>query len=154
MKIIETKLDGTGLKIAIIQARFNGFISDALLSGAEEGLVRHGVETEAITVFKVPGSLEVPLVLKRVASSGAFDGAICLGAVIKGDTAHFDLVIAESAKGIQSVMLDFDFPVSNGIITTNSLEQAIERAGVKSGNKGFDAAMTLLDLIQTLRLIP
>ena len=91
MKILETKLDGSGLKIAIIQSRFNGFISDALLSGAEEGLVRHGVESDAITVFKVPGSLEIPLVLKRVAASGAFDGAICLGAVIKGDTAHFDL---------------------------------------------------------------
>ena len=131
MKILETKLDGSGLKIAIIQSRFNGFISDALLSGAEEGLVRHGVESDAITVFKVPGSLEIPLVLKRVAASGAFDGAICLGAVIKGDTAHFDLVIAESAKGIQTVMLDANFPVANGIITTHSLEQAIERAGVK-----------------------
>lgn len=150
MNIKEGRLDAQGLKIAIIVSRFNSFITEALLSGAQDALIRHGLKTENLDVYKIPGAYEMPLVLKHVAKLREYDGAICLGAVIRGDTPHFDFVAAENAKGIQNIMLKFEFPVVNGVLTTNTLEQAVERAGVKAGNKGFDAAMALIELIRLL----
>ena len=153
MERIEGKLNGKGLKIAVIQARFNSFICSALLDGALDCLRRHEVAEEDVTVIKIPGAFEIPLVLKKVAESGKYDGAVCLGAVIRGATPHFDYVAGESARGMIQVMIDSGFPASNGIITTNNMEQAIERAGVKSGNKGSEAAVTLLELIHVTKSI-
>ena len=151
MAVIEGHLDGKGLKIAIIQARFNSFIASALVEGAKEGLRRHGVEEQSIDVIKVPGAYEIPFILQKVARSGNYDGAVCLGAVIRGATPHFDFVAGENASGIQDVMLTEDFPAAYGVITPNNLEQAIERAGVKSGNKGYEAAVAAIEMINLSR---
>jgi len=151
MAVIEGHLDGKGLKIAIIQARFNSFIASALLEGAKEGLRRHGVEEKNIDIVKVPGAYEIPYILQKVARSGKYDGAVCLGAVIRGATPHFDFVAGENASGIQDVMLTEDFPAAYGVITPNNLEQAIERAGVKSGNKGYEAAEAAIEMINLSR---
>jgi 6,7-dimethyl-8-ribityllumazine synthase len=150
MNIKEGRLDAKGLKIAVIVSRFNSFITEALLSGAKDALVRHGMSEENLDVYRIPGAYEMPLVLKHVAKSREYDGAVCLGAVIRGDTPHFDFVAAENAKGIQKIMLEYEFPVVNGVLTTNTMEQAVERAGVKAGNKGFDAALSLIELIRLL----
>lgn len=147
MAVIEGNLDGKGLRVAIIQARFNSFIASALVEGAKEGLRRHGVDEESIDIIKVPGAYEIPFVLQKVARSGNYDGAVCLGAVIRGATPHFDFVAGENASGIQDVMLTEDFPAAYGVITPNNLEQAIERAGVKSGNKGYEAAVAAIEMI-------
>lgn len=147
MAVIEGNLDGKGLRVAIIQARFNSFIASALVEGAKEGLRRHGVDEENIDIIKVPGAYEIPYVLQKVARSGNYDGAVCLGAVIRGATPHFDFVAGENASGIQDVMLTEDFPAAYGVITPNNLEQAIERAGVKSGNKGYEAAVAAIEMI-------
>ena len=147
MAVIEGNLDGKGLRVAIIQARFNSFIASALVEGAKEGLRRHGVDEESIDIIKVPGAYEIPYVLQKVARSGNYDGAVCLGAVIRGATPHFDFVAGENASGIQDVMLTEDFPAAYGVITPNNLEQAIERAGVKSGNKGYEAAVAAIEMI-------
>lgn len=147
MKTIDGSLVGKGLRIAIIQARFNSFIASALVDGAVEGLRRHGVSIDDVDVIKVPGAYEIPYILQKVARSGKYDGAVCLGAVIKGATPHFDFVAGENARGIQDVMLAEDFPASYGVITPNNLEQAIERAGVKSGNKGYEAAVVVIEMI-------
>lgn len=147
MRTIEGHLVGKGLRIAIIQARFNSFIASALVEGAQEGLRRHGVDADDIDIIKVPGAYEIPLILQKVARSGKYDGAVCLGAVIKGSTPHFDFVAGENARGIQDVMLAENFPASYGVITPNNLEQAIERAGVKSGNKGYEAAVVAIEMI-------
>ena len=147
MATIEGHLDGKGLRVAIIQARFNSFIASALVEGAKEGLRRHGVEEENVDLIKVPGAYEIPYILQKVARSGKYDGAVCLGAVIRGATPHFDFVAGENASGIQDVMLTEDFPASYGVITPNNLEQAIERAGVKSGNKGYEAAVAAIEMI-------
>ena len=151
MAVIEGHLDGKGLKIAIIQARFNSFIASALVEGAKEGLRRHGVEEQCIDIIKVPGAYEIPYILQKVARSGNYDGAVCLGAVIRGATPHFDFVAGENASGIQDVMLSEDFPAAYGVITPNNLEQAIERAGVKSGNKGYEAAVAAIEMINLSR---
>ena len=151
MAVIEGHLDGKGLKIAIIQARFNSFIASALVEGAKEGLRRHGVEEQSIDIIKVPGAYEIPYILQKVARSGNYDGAVCLGAVIRGATPHFDFVAGENASGIQDVMLTEDFPAAYGVITPNNLEQAIERAGVKSGNKGYEAAVAAIEMINLSR---
>lgn len=148
---LEGQLVGTGYRIAVIVARFNSFITEALLNGALDCLRRHGVDPENLDVIRVPGAFEMPLVLKKVATSQRYDGAVCLGAVIRGDTPHFDFVAAENAKGIHQVMLQNDFPATNGVLTTNTLEQAIERAGVKAGNKGGEAAIALIELISVLK---
>ncbi|MBW7876173.1 MAG: 6,7-dimethyl-8-ribityllumazine synthase [Candidatus Cloacimonetes bacterium] len=148
MPKIEGILTGQGLKIAVLVARFNSFVTEALLNGAVDGLRRHGVDPKDITVIKLPGAYEMPFVLKQVAMSQRYDGAVCLGAVIRGDTPHFDFVASENAKGIQKIMLDHDFPSAWGVITTNTVEQAVDRAGVKSGNKGYEAAVTVIELIQ------
>jgi len=148
---IEGALQGDGLRVAIAVARFNSFITDRLLGGALDGLRRHGVAEDAITVVRVPGSWELPVTIKALAESGKYDAVISLGAVIRGDTPHFDYVAGEAAKGLGQVMVSTGVPVAFGVLTTNTLEQAIDRAGAKSGNKGFDAATTVIEMANLLR---
>ena len=152
MNIFEGNLSADNLKIAIVLSRFNSFITERLLEGAIDGLVRHGVSDENIDIFKVPGAFEIPLIAKRLASK-KYDGIICLGAVIRGSTPHFEYVSSEVAKGIAMVSLEKEKPVIFGILTTDTIEQAIERAGTKSGNKGFDAAITLIETVNLLKNI-
>jgi len=147
MKVIEGGILAKSRKIAVIQAKFNSLISSTLVQGAVDTLKRHGVAEEDIDLIKVPGAFEIPLVLMKVAQSGRYDGAVCLGAVIRGETPHFDFVAGENAKGIQSVMMEFGFPAAYGVITPNNLEQALERAGVKAGNKGSEAASVLVEML-------
>lgn len=153
MRTIEGYLNGAGLKFAVVISRFNHFITGHLLDGAEDALKRHGVADDDITVVWVPGAFEIPLVAKKLAQSGKYNGVICLGAVIRGATPHFDYVAAEVAKGVAAVGLDTGVPVVFGVITTDNIEQAIERAGTKSGNKGWDAAITALELADLTRKI-
>ena len=148
---IEGALQGDGLRVAIAVARFNSFITDRLLGGALDGLRRHGVADDAITIVRVPGAWELPVTVKALAESGKYDGIISLGAVIRGDTPHFDYVAGEAAKGVGQVMVSTGVPVAFGVLTTNTLEQAIDRAGAKSGNKGFDAAVTMIKMANVLR---
>lgn len=149
--IREGKLIAKGLKIAIVVSRFNSFITDRLLEGALDALKRHGAEEKDIEIYKVPGSFEIPLVAKLLAKKPSIDGVICLGAVIKGATPHFHYVANEVTKGIAQITLDFEKPVTFGIITSDNIEQAIERAGTKSGNKGYDAAMSLIELVNLIK---
>jgi 6,7-dimethyl-8-ribityllumazine synthase len=151
--IHEGHLDGRKLGVAIVVGRFNGFITERLLEGALDCLERHGVDPEEIDVFRVPGAWEIPPVAGKLSLTGDYDAVICLGAVIRGDTPHFEYVAAESAKGIASVAMNSDIPVIYGIITADSVDQAIDRAGAKSGNKGFDAAMTALEMAGLYRFI-
>ena len=146
MRVIEGHLNGKGLKFAIVIGRFNHFITGRLLEGAEDALKRHGVSDEDITAVWVPGAFEIPVIAKKLAQSGNYHGVICLGAVIRGSTPHFDYVAAEVSKGVAAVGLETGVPVVFGVITTDNIEQAIERAGTKSGNKGWDAALTTLEL--------
>jgi 6,7-dimethyl-8-ribityllumazine synthase len=150
MKIIEGKLEAKGLKFGIVIARFNEFISSKLLSGCIDGLKRHGADEEDIHVAWSPGSFEIPLLAKQMAESKNYDAVICLGAVIRGATPHFEYVAAEVSKGVASVGLESGIPVIYGILTTDSIEQAIERAGTKSGNKGFDAALAAIEMANVL----
>ncbi len=147
MKKLEGNLIGSGKKFAIVASRFNEFIVSKLISGAEDGLVRHGVDDDNITLAWVPGAFEIPLIAKKLAKSGKYDAVICLGAVIKGSTSHYDYVCAEVSKGIAAVGLDTEVPVIFGILTTDNIEQAIERAGTKAGNKGYDAAVTAIEMV-------
>lgn len=142
---IEGKLDAKGLRFGIIVGRFNSFISERLLEGALDGLIRHGAVDKNIDVARVPGAFEIPLTTKKMAASGKYDAIICLGAVIRGATPHFDYVAAEVSKGVAHVSLDSGVPVAFGVLTTDTIEQAVERAGTKAGNKGFDAAMTAIE---------
>jgi 6,7-dimethyl-8-ribityllumazine synthase len=144
-KFIEGKLDASGLKFGIIVGRFNSFISERLLEGALDALTRHGASDKGIDVARVPGAFEIPLAAKKMAALGKYDAIICLGAVIRGSTPHFDYVSAEVSKGIAHVSLDSGVPVAFGVLTTDTIEQAVERAGTKAGNKGFDAAMTAIE---------
>ena len=146
MKIIEGKLDATGLKFGIVVARFNEFITNKLLGGAIDTLKRNNADEKNITVAWVPGSFEIPAMAKRLADSGNFDAVICLGAVIRGATPHFEYVSAEVSKGIAALSLNSRIPVIYGVITTDNIEQAIERAGTKSGNKGSDAAFSAIEM--------
>ena len=150
-KIYEGKLVGKGFKFAIVISRFNEFISSKLLSGALDTLKRHEVREEDIEIFWVPGSFEIPVVAKKIAAKKKHDAVICLGTVIKGATPHFDYVAAEVSKGIAKVGLDSEMPVMFGIITANNIEQAIERAGTKAGNKGFDTALGALEMANLIR---
>ncbi len=152
MNIYEGKLIGENLKVGIVISRFNSFITERLLEGALDGLKRHGVKDKNIDIFRVPGSFEIPLIAKKLTSKG-YDGIICLGAVIRGATPHFDYVANEVAKGIAQVSLEKETPVIFGILTTDTIEQAIERAGTKSGNKGFDAALTLIETVNLIKNI-
>ncbi len=151
MKTIQGNLNAEGLKFGIIVGRFNEFIGGKLLSGAEDALVRHGAKSNDITTVWVPGSFEIPLIAKKMAQSKKYDAVICLGAIIRGGTTHYDLVSAEVAKGIAHVSNETDTPVIFGVITTENLEQAIERAGTKAGNKGFDAAVAAIEMANLLK---
>lgn len=137
-------------RIGIVVGRFNGYVVESLVDGAIDTLLRHGVVGSNITVVRVPGAFELPIIAQRMAESDHFDAIIALGAVIRGSTPHFDYVAGESAKGLGSVATDYDIPVINGVLTTDSIEQAIERAGTKAGNKGSEAAMTALEMVSVL----
>jgi 6,7-dimethyl-8-ribityllumazine synthase len=150
MQIIEGKLVAKGGRFAIVVSRFNHFITEHLLSGAEDALQRHGVAAEQITVVWTPGAFEIPLVAQKMAQSGKYQAVICLGAVIRGATPHFDYVAAEVSKGIAAVGLATGVPVVFGVLTTDNIEQAIERAGTKAGNKGWEAAVTALEMTDLL----
>jgi 6,7-dimethyl-8-ribityllumazine synthase len=147
MRVIEGNLVGKDQSFAIVVSRFNHFITGHLLSGAEDALKRHGISDDKLTVVWVPGAFEIPMIAKKLAQSGNYAAVICLGAVIRGSTPHFDYVAAEVSKGVASVSLETGIPVVFGVLTTDSIEQAIERAGTKSGNKGWDAAVAALELV-------
>ena len=153
MKVLEGNVVAQDVKIAIVGARFNEFIVSKLISGAQDGLVRHGVNDDAITLVWVPGAFEIPLVAKKLAMSGKYDAVICLGAVIRGATSHYDYVCAEVSKGIAAVSLEAGIPVMFGILTTDNIEQAIVRAGTKAGNKGYDCALGAIEMINLTRQI-
>lgn len=153
VKTIEGKLIVTNEKFAIIVSRFNEFISSKLLSGAIDELTRHGVEENNITVIWSPGAFEIPVLAKKLAKSGTYDSIIALGAIIRGSTPHFDYVSAELSKGIASVSLDTGVPVIFGVLTTENIEQAIERAGTKAGNKGSDAAKAAIEMANLVKLV-
>ncbi|GLS82839.1 6,7-dimethyl-8-ribityllumazine synthase [Paraferrimonas haliotis] len=152
MKVIEGNIAAKDAKVAIVISRFNSFIVESLLEGAKDTLVRFGdMSEENITVVRVPGAFELPLAARRVAASGKYDAIIALGAVIRGGTPHFDFVAGECNKGLAQVMLEFDTPVSFGVLTTDTIEQAVERAGTKAGNKGGEAALGALEMINVLQ---
>ena len=147
MKILEGQLLAEGLKIGIVVSRFNEFITSKLLSGAEDTLRRHGANEDDITVAWVPGAFEIPLIAKKMAKSGKYDGIICLGAVIRGATSHYDYVCNEVSKGVALVNMETEVPTAFGVPTTENIEQAVERAGTKAGNKGSDAAMAVIEMV-------
>ncbi len=151
MKKVEGQLTATGQKIGIVASRFNDFIVSQLVGGAEDCFVRHGGNTDDLTLVMVPGAFEIPLIAQRMAESGKFDAVVCLGAVIRGATPHFDMVANESAKGIATASLKTGVPVTNGILTTDSIEQAIERAGTKAGNKGADAMISAIEMVNVVK---
>lgn len=151
MRIIEGNLVAKDIKVGLVIGRFNEFIVSKLLGGAIDGLKRHGVKDEEIDVAWVPGAFEIPLVAKKMANSNKYDAIICLGAVIRGSTPHFDYVCAEVSKGVASVSLNTDIPVIFGVLTTDNIEQAIERAGTKAGNKGYDAAVSAIEMANLLK---
>jgi 6,7-dimethyl-8-ribityllumazine synthase len=148
---IEGQLGYSKGAFAIVVARFNGFVVESLLAGAVDTLERSGVASSAVTVVKVPGAFELPVTVQRLAQSGKYDAIIALGAVIRGATPHFDIVANESAKGLSAIALDHGIPVINGVLTTENIEQAIERAGTKAGNKGAEAALSAIEMISLLR---
>lgn len=152
-KAVEGKLDATGLKTAVVASRFNDFITTKLIEGAVDCLVRHGSAEKDITVIRVPGSFEIPIATARAAGSGKFDAVICLGALIRGQTPHFDYIASEVTKGIAQVSLNTGVPVAFGVITADTLEQAVDRAGAKAGNKGFEAAQSAIEMADLLRQI-
>ncbi|MES0447675.1 MAG: 6,7-dimethyl-8-ribityllumazine synthase, partial [Desulfobacterales bacterium] len=145
-KIIEANLQAEGKKFALVVSRFNDFITDKLLGGAVDGLLRSGARDKDVEIVKVPGAFEIPLMAKKMAATGRYNAVICLGAVIRGTTPHFEYVSAEVSKGIANVGLESEIPVIFGIVTTDTIEQAIERAGTKAGNKGWDAAITAIEM--------
>lgn len=153
MNIIEGKLTGEGLKIAIVASRFNEFITSKLISGAQDCLIRHGVKMEDITLVWVPGAFEIPLAAKKMVMNMSYDAVICLGAVIRGATTHYEMVCNEATKGIAQVSLSSGIPVIFGLLTTDTIEQAIERAGTKAGNKGYDCAMSAIEMANTIKEI-
>ncbi len=151
MKTIEGKVVAQDIKIGIVAARFNEFIVSKLIGGAVDGLVRHGVDEDNITLAWVPGAFEIPVAAQKMARSGEYDAIICLGAVIKGSTSHYDFVCAEVSKGVAMVGLNEGMPVMFGILTTDNIEQAIERAGTKAGNKGYDCALGAIEMINLFK---
>jgi 6,7-dimethyl-8-ribityllumazine synthase len=153
MKIIEGELQAKGLKFCVIVSRFNDFITSKLLDGARDALLRHGAKEDDIDVIKIPGSFEIPMVAKKIALKGTYNAIICLGTIIRGATPHFEYIAAEVSKGIASVSIETGVPVAFGVITSDTIEQAIERAGTKSGNKGWDAAITAIEMVQLLKKI-
>lgn len=153
MSIYEGNLVSEEMKIGIVAARFNEFITSKLLGGAEDALIRHGVENKDIDVAWVPGAFEISLIASKMAKSGKYDAIICLGAVIRGATSHYDYVCSEVSKGIAQVSLNSDIPVLFGVLTTENIEQAIERAGTKAGNKGYDCAVSAIEMVNLIREI-
>jgi 6,7-dimethyl-8-ribityllumazine synthase len=152
-KIIEGKLDARGFRFGIVVSRFNSFISDRLVEGALDALTRHGAEADSVQIVRVPGAYEIPMTAKKMVETSRYDAVICLGAVIRGATPHFDYVSAEVSKGIAAVSLDSGVPVAFGVLTTDNLEQAIERAGSKAGNKGFDAAVSAIEMVNLFKAL-
>jgi 6,7-dimethyl-8-ribityllumazine synthase len=152
-KIIEGKLNAEGRKFAIVASRYNDFITEKLVSGALDALLRCGAHEKDIAVYKVPGAFEIPLVAKKVAQTQKYDAVVCLGAVIRGSTPHFDFVAAEASKGIAAVMMESGLPVIFGVITVDTIEQAIERAGTKLDNKGFSAAMSAVEMVSLMAAV-
>ncbi len=154
MNVVQGNIEAKNAKVAIVVSRFNSFVVESLLDGAIDTLKRFGsVSEDNITVVRVPGAFELPLAARRVAASGKFDGIIALGAVIRGGTPHFDFVAGECNKGLAQVMLEFDTPVSFGVLTTDTIEQAIERSGTKAGNKGGEAALGMLEMVNVLDVL-
>ncbi len=153
MRILEGKLLAEGLKVGIVVARFNEFITSKLLSGAEDTLLRHGAKSDDITVAWVPGAFEIPTVAKKMALSKEFDAIICLGAVIRGATSHYDYVCSEVSKGVALVNMETGVPCAFGVVTTENIEQAVERAGTKAGNKGSDAAATAIEMANLNKML-
>lgn len=153
MKIFEGKLVSEGTKVGIVCARFNEFIVSRLLSGCEDTLLRHGVQAEDITVAWVPGAFEIPLIASKMARCGRYDAVIALGVVIRGATSHYDYVCSEVAKGVASAALNSDVPVMFGVLTTDTIEQAIERAGTKAGNKGAECAQSAIEMVNLIRAL-
>lgn len=152
-KVFEGHLSATGLRFGIVVSRFNEFITGKLLGGAEDAIRRHGGDPEAVDIAWVPGAFEIPLAAQKLAGSGRYDAVICLGAVIRGSTPHFDYVAGEATKGVAQAMLQAGVPVAFGVLTTDSIEQAIERAGTKAGNKGFDAAMSAIEMANLMKAL-
>jgi 6,7-dimethyl-8-ribityllumazine synthase len=152
-KVFEGQLDARGLRFALIVSRFNSFVTDRLLAGALDALQRTGAEESGIEIVRVPGSWEMPSAAAALARQKRFDAIICLGAVIRGETPHFDYIAAEAAKGLAQVSMETGVPVAFGVLTTNTLEQAIDRAGAKGGNKGFEAAMTAVEMANLLKAL-
>jgi 6,7-dimethyl-8-ribityllumazine synthase len=151
MKIFEGELQAKGLKFCIVISRFNEFITGKLLDGAMDALIRHGAKEEDIDIVKVPGSFEIPVIARKMALKGAYNAIICLGTVIRGATPHFDYIAAEVTKGIASASMETGIPIAFGVLTCDSIEQAVERAGSKSGNKGWDAALTSIEMAQVMK---
>lgn len=151
MKVYEGNLVAEGIRVGVVCARFNEFIVSKLLSGCEDGLLRRGVRGDDIHVAWVPGAFEIPLIASKMAASGKYDAVICLGAVIRGSTSHYDYVCAEVSKGIAQVSLQSQVPVLFGVLTTDTIEQAIERAGTKAGNKGYDCALSAVEMVNLIR---
>ena len=151
MNVIEGKVIGNGLKVGIVASRFNEFIVTKLIGGAQDGLIRHGVDDKDIDLVWVPGAFEIPLAAQRMAESGKYDAVICLGAVIRGATSHYDYVCAEVSKGVATAGLATNVPTIFGILTTDNIEQAIERAGTKSGNKGYDCACSAIEMVNMFK---
>jgi len=153
MKIIEGELQAKGLRFGIVISRFNEFITSKLLDGAKDALVRHGAKEEDIDVVRVPGSFEIPMVAKKLALKGTYHAVLCLGTVIRGATPHFEYIAAEVSKGIAAASMETGIPIAFGVITCDTIEQAVERAGSKSGNKGWDAAITAIEMAQLVKKI-
>ena len=151
MKVLEGGFSGSGIKVGIVASRFNEFITSKLVGGADDCLKRHGVAEDDISVAWVPGAYEIPLIAKKMAASGKYDAVICVGAVIRGATSHYDYVCNEVSKGIAQISLQSDVPVLFGVLTTDTIEQAIERAGTKAGNKGYDCAMSALEMVNLIK---
>ncbi|MCG2708885.1 MAG: 6,7-dimethyl-8-ribityllumazine synthase [Thermodesulfovibrionales bacterium] len=151
MKVLEGELQAKGLKFAIVVSRFNDFITSKLLDGAKDALLRHGAKEEDIDIARVPGSFEIPLIARKLASKGTYNAVICLGTVIRGATPHFEYVAAEVSKGVATASMETGVPIAFGVITSDTIEQAVERAGTKSGNKGWDAAITAIEMAQLIK---
>ena len=153
MRKLEGNVIGSEMRLGIVAARFNEFIVSKLVAGAEDALVRHGVDTDNVDIAWVPGAFEIPLIAQKMAGSGKYDAVICLGAVIKGATSHYDFVCAEVSKGVAQAGLSTGVPVIFGVLTTDNIEQAIERAGTKAGNKGYDVACTAIEMVNLMKNI-
>ncbi len=151
VRVIRGKLDATGLRFGLVVAQFNNLVTDRLQTGAIDALCRHGAREDDIDVVQTPGAFDLPLFAKKMAASGRYDAIVCLGAVIRGDTPHFDYVSAAMTQGIREVMMTHGLPVTFGVLTTDSVEQALDRAGAKAGNKGFDAALAAIEMVNALK---